>query len=167
MPAMLVFGTKSSQRWLFAPGSSTSMTLQSSPLPAPPLIRRTPLGESVSGSLCSHLLISHLIPNHLHSLPSPLTLIASSLAPLLLHPLPTYLLSVSLCPSRIIRIRSCRHMKQVTKSSKKYNLHRWRYFFRALGKERKTPLSQDCIPLQTILMEFRRSNTGFLAWVHH
>ena len=87
MPAMLVFGTKSSQRWLFAPGSSTSMTLQSSPLPAPPLIRRTPLGEWVSCSLCSHLLISHLIPNHLPTPPLPLTLITSSLAPLLLHPL--------------------------------------------------------------------------------
>ena len=32
------------------------------------------------------------------------------------------------------------------------------------GKERKTPLSQDCIPLQAILMEFRRSNTGFLGF---
>ena len=38
--------------------------------------------------LCSHLLISHLIPNHLHSLPSPLTLITSSLTPPLLHPPP-------------------------------------------------------------------------------
>ena len=32
------------------------------------------------------------------------------------------------------------------------------------GKERKTPLSQDCILLQAILMEFRRSNTGFLGF---